>query len=351
MALQSSGAISLDDIHDEAGGTSGSTATINDADIRGLISKSAGASMAFNEWYGASSSLDIGMFAQGYGSGVTNVIDYVTISSTGNASDWGDATSTAYYGGGHGNRTIGISKFSGQDPGLQTTIDYITWASQGDAADWGDCAAQGDAHTVGSGNSTRAIFQASTRPRSNGILYLSLSSTGNSADFGDMSSVRNASGLCSSTTRSVLMGGADLSGGNSSTVDTIEYVTIANTGNATDFGNLTAVKSDLSGTASATRGLTFCGLDGSFNETNVVEYITIASTGNATDFGDASATGRLCMSSANATRAVVCFGAFGATNRIDYFTIANTGNATDFGDLSVTRGAGAGLGDSQANAA
>ena len=54
MALQSSGAISLDDIHVEAGGSTGSQATINDTDIRALISKSAGAQMAFNEWYGAS---------------------------------------------------------------------------------------------------------------------------------------------------------------------------------------------------------------------------------------------------------------------------------------------------------
>lgn len=54
MALQTSGAISLNDIHVEADGTSGSATSINDADNRGLISKSSGASMAFNEWYGAS---------------------------------------------------------------------------------------------------------------------------------------------------------------------------------------------------------------------------------------------------------------------------------------------------------
>jgi hypothetical protein len=54
MALQSSGAISLDNIHVEAGGTTGTLASINDSDIRDLIGKTAGASMAFNEWYGAS---------------------------------------------------------------------------------------------------------------------------------------------------------------------------------------------------------------------------------------------------------------------------------------------------------
>ena len=54
MALQSSGAISLDDIHVEAGGTTGTLASINDSDIRDLIGKTAGASMSFNEWYEAS---------------------------------------------------------------------------------------------------------------------------------------------------------------------------------------------------------------------------------------------------------------------------------------------------------
>lgn len=54
MALQGSGAISLDDIHVEAGGTTSTEASINDADIRGLIGKSAGVAMSFSEWYGAS---------------------------------------------------------------------------------------------------------------------------------------------------------------------------------------------------------------------------------------------------------------------------------------------------------
>lgn len=64
MALQTTGAISLDDIHDEAGGTSETQASINDSDIRGLIGKSSGAQMSFNEWYGASSSVTMTSAAQ-----------------------------------------------------------------------------------------------------------------------------------------------------------------------------------------------------------------------------------------------------------------------------------------------
>ncbi len=54
MALPSSGAISLNQMHVEAGGTSGSQVSLNDADIRGLINKGSGSQMSFSEWYGAS---------------------------------------------------------------------------------------------------------------------------------------------------------------------------------------------------------------------------------------------------------------------------------------------------------
>lgn len=57
MALQSSGQITLDDIHVEAGGATGTLATIDDTDIRALISATSGSEMEFADWYGASSSI------------------------------------------------------------------------------------------------------------------------------------------------------------------------------------------------------------------------------------------------------------------------------------------------------
>jgi hypothetical protein len=67
----------------------------------------------------------------------------------------------------------------------------------------------------------------------------------------------------------------------------IDYVTIATTGNATDFGDLTLARFNLAGCSSTTRGLFGGGYAGS-DVTNVIDYITIAATGNATDFGDLS---------------------------------------------------------------
>ena len=57
MALPSSGTITLNEIHIEAGGTTDTLASINDSDIRALIGKADGAEMSFTEWYGASSGI------------------------------------------------------------------------------------------------------------------------------------------------------------------------------------------------------------------------------------------------------------------------------------------------------
>ena len=59
MALQTSGQITLNQIHVEAGGANGSNASINDADIRALIGKASGVTMSFSEWYGASAAVTI----------------------------------------------------------------------------------------------------------------------------------------------------------------------------------------------------------------------------------------------------------------------------------------------------
>ena len=160
------------------------------------------------------------------------------------------------------------------------------------------------------------------------IDYVTIASTGNASDFGDTtrSGAHNqASGACASSTRGVMGGGVS--------VNTIHSLTIASTGNATDFGDLTAARYALTAAASPTRGVFFKGA----NVANTMDYITIASTGNATDFGD-DQVGPAGYQGAcsNGTRATMG-GGNGAVNIIAYITIASTGNATDFGDLTVGR--------------
>ena len=66
MALQTSGAISLNDIHVEAGGTSGTTCSMNDTDIRGLtaaagrtINSTPNGNTDFADYYGATAEVQL----------------------------------------------------------------------------------------------------------------------------------------------------------------------------------------------------------------------------------------------------------------------------------------------------
>ena len=120
MALQNSGAISLDDIHVEAGGTSGTSATINDSDIRSMICKSCGATADFGEYYGATSTT----YVEGSG-GTTNTSGnfkfHIFNSSSNfviNAAATGTASSTVDYiviagGGGAAGSSGGIGAGGG----------------------------------------------------------------------------------------------------------------------------------------------------------------------------------------------------------------------------------------------
>jgi hypothetical protein len=85
-------------------------------------------------------------------------------------------------------------------------------------------------------------------------------------------------------------------GGNAGgTTNVISYITIATTGNATDFGDLTTVRLGMGACASNVRGV----FGGGSSTTNIIEYVTIASTGNATDFGDLTLARRFLSACSN----------------------------------------------------
>ena len=69
--------------------------------------------------------------------------------------------------------------------------------------------------------------------------------------------------------------------------DTIDYVTIASTGNAVDFGNLSVARAYNGTVSNSIRGVTAGGNANPVSlNTNSIEYVDIATTGNAFDFGD-----------------------------------------------------------------
>ena len=274
----------------------------------------------------------LGLFAGGYAPSATNEISQITISTTGNTTDWGDlTTTTTALLGGCASTTRGV--FGPGNGNKIYVYDYITFATAGNAVDFGDPTLKAGLAFLS--NSTRGVGGGKS-DSTNRIEYVTIASVGNATDFGDLSVVRLSISAASSTTRGIFFGGRD--GG---TEGPIDYVTIASTGNATDFGDPINVKAYAGGASSNTRMVSGGGHSGGTTEdsskSDSIEYITIASTGNATDFGDLTVGRNSVAAESNSTRAVFQGGGGwgnGTTARttLDYVTIASTGNATDFGD-------------------
>ena len=272
------------------------------------------------------------------GSTASNTIDYISIASTGNATDFGDHTADSYLGGGLASSTRGIFVLGNGG----NIIEFITISTTGNATDFGNTGTGGNWMTAFS-NSTRGVHRIGYNGSSNlnTIEYITIASAGNSTDFGNTSSVGRDDGGLASPTRGVLGGFRNNS---NQRTDEIQYVTIASTGNTTDFGNLTSARMATTGASNSTRGLFMAGTDAANH--NTVDFITIASTGNATDFGDTGTGAQNGVGGlANSTRAVNAGGErpSSRSNVIEYFTISSAGNGTDFGDLTAARDGIAGL--------
>ena len=113
----------------------------------------------------------------------------------------------------------------------------------------------------------------------NTIEYNDFSTSANVTDFGNLSSTSGNNSSACSTVRAVLAAPGVAA-------NVLEYVTVASTGNSSDFGDLDTAVRWPSGSSNGTLGEFFCGSNASGTTQNIIQKITIASTGNATDIGD-----------------------------------------------------------------
>ena len=212
-----------------------------------------------------------------------DIIEYVTIATTSNTTDFGNLTVARGHLAGVCNSTRGVFANGTTNPSphpVVNTIDYITIATAGNATDFGDTTTASKPMGGGRSSTTRGVFTLGNAPSAvNTMEYVTIASTGNSADFGDaiVSGWGRGAGNISSGTRGIL-------GGGNPALNTIEYITIASLGNGTDFGDLVVGRRSSYSAGSTIRGV--FGGGKTPTQLNSIEYITIASTGNAQDFGD-----------------------------------------------------------------
>ena len=283
-----------------------------------------------------------GVFQGGATGSRLTIIDYVNISSTGNALNFGSLISGSGGSAGCSSQIRGLFAYGYLGPGFtgNNTIEYITIASEGNSIDFGDISvARGDIASCSS--SSRGIFAGGytntpAATNSNVIEYVQISTLGNALDFGDLTRIQYDTSGCASPTRGIFSA-------NIQSVPAVTYsssinsITISSTGNAVQFGNLTETKFGCGSLSSSVRGI----IAGGYNSTrvNTIDFVTIASLGNSQDFGDLTESKLHANGTSNSIRGVFAGGNVSGLypNVIEYVTITSSGNAQDFGDLTTTR--------------
>ena len=265
-------------------------------------------------------------------------IDMLEIQSGGLTQAFGDLTAARSQSAPMSSSTRAVVAGGLDGPTRKNEIDFVTIASTGNATDFGDLS-ELLGYVAGVSNQTRGLMCGGNGPSSpsstNQIEFISIATAGNSADFGQLTRITNQTAGSGSPTRGLIFGGYVAP----TVSDTIDYVTIASTGNATDFGNATVARAAGASCSSSTRAIFGGGYvpsPAAGTEVNVIDFVTIASTGNAQDFGDLSLQGSYLGATSDGTR-----GIFGSrmTNQpytgdptIDTVMIASKGNAVNWGD-------------------
>ena len=229
-----------------------------------------------------------------------NTIQALNIPTDGDIFDFGDLTYTAQQLSGAGNQTRGIYANGYAIPlapstdALDMTYDMIEFMSSGGQIDFGDIIANAscrDCATVE--NHIRGYFaggegtgQAPNTQNKN-ITIKGFANNSESLNFGELSQQSKRGSGVGSHTRGVFILGSLASPETFTNV--IEFITLTTTGETTDFGDATANTghSNNNSASNTIRGVYHHPRtsDGGTN-LNTLEFITIATTGNATDFGD-----------------------------------------------------------------
>ncbi len=284
-------------------------------------------------WYGDRHVYHIG-FDDGSSLVASDTLEYFSITSAGTVQNFGNLSALKHSLAACGDASRGIFAGgkvvpSGNNWGSAVNIkviDYITIATAGNSSDFGDLDEIKRNHMMTS-DGIRGISAGGVNSNgslSNAIEYITIQTTGDGSDFGDLLGNYYNGSAFNDATRSVIIDGA----GNA----TIEYVTTQTLGDATDFGDHTNNQNH-SGSSDATRGLIIGG-----NNQNTISYVTIQTTGDATDFGDLTVARMQSGSASDGTYSTTVGGTNSSTasyDVIDRVTIQTTGHATDYADMTV----------------
>ena len=188
--------------------------------------------------------------------GMRSDIEYITMSSTATGVNFGNLSTIIQtrYSNGCGNSTRGLHYigYSHTNSVESNIIEYVTISTLGNASDFGDYSGdQGDG-PMSCSNAVRSVRASGGFPAGSNIIdFVTISTLGNSVDFGDLTVARYSGEGLASPTRAVFAGGAS----HPTYYNVIDYVQFATIGNAIDFGDLVVNRNYLSGATNGHGGL------------------------------------------------------------------------------------------------
>ena len=273
---------------------------------------------------------DRGVFGGGTDTNLT--LDYITIATTGNATDFGDAWYLRESGGAASDGSRGFWYGGHNSANIVSNNGYsITFATLGNAT-----------NTIGDINNSRArgsmccnkdyIIHTggqsgyNTNTTNTILRFTVVSGYMAASSFGNMGATKLGHSMWNDTSRYLTFSGSN------STAD-IEAGSFTSSG-ASWIAQLTGNGSQPTGAAGdETRAITFAGTTGTQLDTVVIQ-----NNSNATSFGQLNTNHWTPGASTDGSRIVFAGGSWsGNQNDMSYITIATTGNSYDFGDLTVAR--------------
>jgi len=230
-------------------------------------------------------------------------------------------------------------------------IDYVTPASEGDAIDFGDL----QTSKFGGGgacSSTRGLFCGGyDSPQNKDVIdYIEIMTLGDALDFGDLTRARRYGTSVASPTRVVTSGGTgDSYSSTENGARMTDIFTISSKGNAIDFEPLSGDGQQMAGFTDGIRGIFL--LNDTSGGVSKMDQLNVVSGGNVAHHGELERlTSAQPAGGCNHVRGLFAGGfntpGTNLTNHIDMIEIQTSGNATDFGDLALVNAVAHGCSDS-----
>ena len=296
---------------------------------------------------------DRGLFAGGNTPSASNAVEYIDITTASDAATFGTLSTGIAHGGTASNGTIGI--FYGINANTAASNrDYFTIPSNPGAVTASEAGAlsTGRKEPGSAGDGTYGTFAGSVPTSSNSnttldsIEYITIATTSAGATFANLSATTGSLAGASDGTNAYYFGGYNYNLTSNWDNKRIETLVIATQGQQSSFGNLANDRYNHSAAGNETYGVIAGGGPGGTQTPNsTIERIAYATQTTATSFGSLNGGGRWKNGSLNNETYAIFAGGYTLGpdtyyGTMNFVTIDGAGGSSAFGNLGTNRGDG-----------